>query len=210
MPNLHERRIDAWTSLAAEPAVRAAERAIVTESATVLADTLAIATAAEAHRRVAHVLNLKDRADADAGRRDAYQRAADDLRNWAAGIYLATLRDAQVAHPLGRPSEPSRKPVLRHGNPYSEEGISLRRSARRPPFPGQRKRSPFVAHPPVSRRPDQLVADSGGHERATVAVGSGDQHARVPPPNGVHAPSFRRRRGGILQDETGSRREEWR
>lgn len=145
MSNRHERRIDAWTALAAEPAVRAAERAIVTESATVLADTLAIAAAAEARRRTAHVLDLKDRADADPSRRDAYQRAADDLRNWAAGIYLATVRDAQVAHPLGRPSQPSRKPVLRHANPHSEEGTSLRRSVLRPPFPGQRKRSPFAA-----------------------------------------------------------------
>lgn len=171
MSNLHERRIDAWTALAAEPAVRAAERAIVTGSATVLADTLAIAAAAEARRRIAHVVDLKDRADADPSRRDAYQRAADGLRNWAAGIYLATLRDAQVAHPLGQPSHQSGKPVVRHANPHSEEGISLRRSARRPPFPGQRKQSPFAVGTPSLTSPARRMAEDGEAERAAVALG---------------------------------------
>lgn len=93
MPSLGERRSDAWTALAAEPAVRAAERAIVTRSPLTLADTLAVATAAESRRRLARVLELKDRADADPRAREAYQRGADDLRAWAAGVYLASLRD---------------------------------------------------------------------------------------------------------------------
>src|SRR5690242_12093471 len=97
VPKLDERRIDAYTAIAAEPAVRAAERAIVTESPMVLADTLAVSTAAESRRRLAHVLDLKERADRDPSRRDAYQRAADDLRSWAADVYLATLR-----HPAPR------------------------------------------------------------------------------------------------------------
>lgn len=92
MPTRNERRIDAWTALAAEPAVRAAERAIIARSATVLADTLAIATGAESRRRLAHLLELKDQAEGDPRRRDAYHRAADDLRSWAAHAYLATLR----------------------------------------------------------------------------------------------------------------------
>jgi hypothetical protein len=86
VPNLSERRFDAWTALAAEPAVRAAERAIVTGSPAVLADALAVSTAAESRRRLAHVLELKDRADRDPALCDAYQRAADDLRSWAATV----------------------------------------------------------------------------------------------------------------------------
>lgn len=92
MAGLSEPRIDAWTARAAEPAVRAAERALVTESAAVLADTLAISTAAESRRRFARVLALKDQAAHDPGRRDAYQEAADDLRNWAAAVHLTALR----------------------------------------------------------------------------------------------------------------------
>ena len=65
MPSLSERRIDAWTAVAAEPAVHAAERAIATGSSTVLADTLAVSTAAECRRRLAGVLELKDRAERD-------------------------------------------------------------------------------------------------------------------------------------------------
>jgi len=149
--DLQERRIDAWTALAAEPAARAAERAIVTESATVLADTLAIAAAAEARRRVAHVLELKDRADSDAGSRNAYRRAADDLRSWASGIYLATVRDVPGARPLAGPSRPSSRPVIKHANPYSEEGISLRRSARRPPFPAPRSGSSPAVPPEAAQ-----------------------------------------------------------
>lgn len=145
MPNRSERRVDALTALAAEPAVRAAERAIATGSATVLADTLAISTAAEARRRLDHVLNLKDRAERDAAVRDAYRRAADDLRSWAGGVYLAILREphAHIARPKDRRRRTHRKPVVKHTNPYSEEGISLRRSVPRPPFPGQRRRRPF-------------------------------------------------------------------
>jgi hypothetical protein len=136
VPDLSERRVDAWTALAAEPAVRAAERAIVTGSPAVLADTLAVSTAAESRRRLAHVLELKDRADRDPALRDAYQRAADDLRSWAATVYLAALREPRGCRlastaPIGQ-------------NPFTEESISLRRSAPRPPFPGQRRRSPFA------------------------------------------------------------------
>ncbi len=130
------RRFDAWTALAAEPAVRAAERAIVTGSAVVLADTLSVATASESRRRLAHVLELKRRADADPEKRGAYQQAAGDLRSWAAGVYLAALRE---------PREPVR-------NPYTEESISLRRSGPRPRFPGQRKRHPFDAGAPAEPR----------------------------------------------------------
>jgi len=93
VPSLSERRIDAWTAVAAEPAVHAAERAIATGSSTVLADTLAISAAAECRRRLAGVLELKDHAERDPGRRAAYHRAADEFRNWAAGVYLATCLD---------------------------------------------------------------------------------------------------------------------
>lgn len=142
MPGLSERRIDAWTALAAEPAVRAAERAIATGSNTVLADTLAISTAAESRRRLASVLALKTEAERDSGRREAYQRAADDLRSWAAGVYLAALRDADthVAPPGGRPGRTNPEPVVKHPNRYTEESASLRRHAPRLPFPGQRRR----------------------------------------------------------------------
>jgi hypothetical protein len=147
VPNLSERRFDAWTALAAEPAVRAAERAIVTGSPAVLADTLAVSTAAESRRRLAHVLELKDRADRDPARRDAYQRAADDLRSWAATVNLAALREPRqcLLHLTGQAgdSQPATTPTRR--NPYTEESISLRRSVPRPPFPGQRKRRPCDA-----------------------------------------------------------------
>lgn len=93
MPALAECRIDAWTKRAAEPAVRATERALVVPSSSLLADTLAVSTATAARRRLAHVLNLKARAEVEPNRRDAYHRAADDLRNWAAAVYLATLDD---------------------------------------------------------------------------------------------------------------------
>jgi hypothetical protein len=99
VPELSERRIDAWTAIAAEPAVRAAERAIATESNTVLADTLAVSTGAESRRRLASVLALKARAERDRAGREAYERAADDLRSWAAGVYLAALRDPARAEP---------------------------------------------------------------------------------------------------------------
>lgn len=159
-----QRRIDAMTTLAAEPAVRAAERAIMTESATVLADTLAISTAAESQRRLAHVLTLKDRAERDPGIRDAYQRAADDLRSWAGGVYLAALREpeSQIARPTASEGRTKRKPVLKHKNPYSEEGISLRRSVPRPPFPGQRRQRPFFVRTP-SEDADR-TAEAAEHE----------------------------------------------
>jgi len=128
LQTLHDRRIDAWTALAAEPAVRAAERSLVTRSDRLLADTLAVAVAAEARRRHAEVAELKARADADPARREAYARAADDLRSWAAGVYLAA---------LGSP----RRPAAAAGG-HTEESVSVRRSLVRPPFPGQRKRRP--------------------------------------------------------------------
>lgn len=99
MPELSDRRIDAWTAIAAEPAVRAAERAIATESNTVLADTLAVSTGAESRRRLASVLALKARAERERAGREAYERAADDLRSWAAGVYLAALRDPTREEP---------------------------------------------------------------------------------------------------------------
>jgi hypothetical protein len=133
LPSLEDRRTDAWTTLAAEPAVRAAERAIVTGSATVVADTLAVAAAGESRRRLDHVLDLKARADADAGRRDAYVRAADDFRSWAGGVYLATLRNPQRDTPAD--------------GPHTEASASIRRSVLRPPFPHQRKRRPQTAAP---------------------------------------------------------------
>jgi hypothetical protein len=144
MPDLSERRHDAWTALAAEPAVRAAERAIVTESPTILADTLAISVAAESRRRLARVYALKDQAERDTRKRDAYQRAAHDLRTWAADAYLAT-RGAPYTTDrasTSRPDRADRQPVVKHANPYTEESISLRRLVPRPPFPGQRKRHP--------------------------------------------------------------------
>jgi len=163
VPNFSEGRMDAWAALAAEPAVRAAERALVTNSAAVLADTLAISTAAESRRRVGHVLELEDRAERDPSRRDAYQRAADDLRSWAAGVYLATLRepDAHIA-------PPKRKPVVKHRNPHSEEGISLRRSVPRPPFPGQRRRRPFSA-PSDAQDADRAV-EGAAHETTDLRL----------------------------------------
>lgn len=88
MPSLAA-RTQPWTAFAAEPAVRAAEQAILTGAAAVLADTLAVAVRAGSRRRVADVLELRDRAESDPGSRDAYQDAADELRNWAAGVYLA-------------------------------------------------------------------------------------------------------------------------
>lgn len=147
MPKLSERRLDAWTALAAEPAVRAAERAIVTGSSAVLADTLAVSTAAESRRRLAHVLELKDRADRDSERRDAYQRAADDLRRWAANVYLAALREPGecLLRLTGRPGGTRPTTTAKPRNSYTEESISLRRSVPRPPFPGQRRRRPFDA-----------------------------------------------------------------
>jgi len=108
VPSLRERRLDARTALAAEPAVRAAERAIVTESSTVLADTLAISASAEARRRLARVLDLKARAERDVNRREAYQHAADDLRSWAADVYQATLREqpTRPSRPIGTAASP--------------------------------------------------------------------------------------------------------
>ncbi|HET8528183.1 MAG TPA: hypothetical protein VFL60_04675 [Gaiellaceae bacterium] len=91
MPRLAERRLDAWTALAVEPAVRAAERAIATASAAALADTLAIASTAECRRRLRRVLHLKQQAAADPALHEPYRRAADELRAWAASVYLAVL-----------------------------------------------------------------------------------------------------------------------
>jgi hypothetical protein len=157
MPDPGERRIDAWTALAAEPAVRAAERAITTGSAAVLADTLAVSAAAESRRRFAHVLDLKARAERDPRRRDAYHQAADDLRGWAATVYLAALRDphARVPRTSSRPGGTSTEP----GNAYTEESISLRRMGPRPPFPGQRKRRP----PSAGVSPDTQREDRAAH-----------------------------------------------
>lgn len=168
MPDLSERRIDAWTALAAEPAVRAAERAILNRSATVLADTLAIAAAAESRRRLAHLLDLKDQAESDPRRRDAYERADDDLRSWAARVYLATLREpdlrthSRAEEPPPLPETASTKPR----NPYTEESISLRRSVPRAPFPGQRGRRPYQAEPPsAGTRVGPRSAPDGAHTR---------------------------------------------
>jgi hypothetical protein len=136
MPGLSERRIDAWTALAAEPAVRAAERAIVTGSHAVLADTLAIATATEARRRLRRVLDLKGEADVDADRRDDYLRAADDLRSWAATVYLAALRDPRARQPAPRRGS-SVTPLSKPRTPATEESISIRRSIVTAPVPGQ-------------------------------------------------------------------------
>lgn len=164
VPSLSERRTDAWTALAAEPAVRAAERALVTESGAVLHDTLSIAVGAAVRRRLARVLDLKDRAAANPERREAYQRAADDLRNWAAGVYLAALRDSEsmtqpeTSGPRGRRP----KPVVKHRNPHTEESISLRRNGPRPPFPGQRKRRPGDRVPvDVAARSDERRSRHG-------------------------------------------------
>lgn len=133
MPSLSDRRTDAWTALAAEPAVRAAERAIVTASPAILSDTLAVATAAEARRRLARVLELKERADRDPRARGVYLRESDELRAWAAAVYLAALREPRAESPPPRPSD-------------TEESVSIRRSVVRPPFPGQRRRYPRAAH----------------------------------------------------------------
>lgn len=152
MTSIGERRIDAWTTLAGEPAVRAAERAITTGSTTVLADTLSIAAAAEARRRLADVLELKERAERDPAHREAYQRAAEDLRSWAAGVYLAVVR--------GSRPEP-RTPVVRHENPYTEESASIRRHAPRPPFPGQPRRHPYFSGPANPRVGSRRASDGG-------------------------------------------------
>jgi hypothetical protein len=138
VPDLSERRLDAWTSLAGEPAARAAERAIVTGSSAVIADTLAVSTAAESRRRLAHVLELRDRADRDPERRDAYQRAGDDLRRWAATVYLAARREPRgcLLRLADRPRDARPATAAKSRNPHTEESISLRRSVPRPPFPG--------------------------------------------------------------------------
>jgi hypothetical protein len=142
-------------ALAAEPAVRAAERAIVTESSTVVADTLAVSTAVESRRRLARVLELKDRADSDPDHRDAFHRAAEDYRNWAAGVYLAATGDQQVrfAPPPARRAGTTRAPVVKHKNPYTEESMSLRRLIPRPPVAGQPRRRP--AHRPQPEQQEQ-------------------------------------------------------
>jgi hypothetical protein len=136
VPSLDESRIELWRAAAAEPAVRAAERAIVAEGAAVLADTLAISARAEARRRLARVLELKDLAERDPGSRDAYHRAADGLRNWAAGVYLASLREPQArVASKGRPERTPRRPVVKHKNPHTEESASRGRTVLRPPSP---------------------------------------------------------------------------
>lgn len=169
MPNISERRHDAWTAVAAEPAVRAAEQAIVTESPTVLADTLAISTAAESRRRLARVLNLKEQAERDSRRRDAYRSAADDLRSWAADVYLATLR-APHTRDRASASRPDDRPVVKHANPYTEESISLRRLVPRPPFPGQRKRHPLYAKDPPETQRARLPAAGVEQKAADVQL----------------------------------------
>lgn len=167
MRSRSERRIDAWTALVAEPAVRAAERAIVTRSPAVLAETLAISAAAESRTRLARVLNLEERAERDPRSREAYQRAADELRSWAAGVYLAAIREpeARSSPPAGRPGAAGSTTIVEGTNPHTEESISLRRSGRRAPFPGQRKRSPFNTGGPagagrhVEAAPRRTTAD---------------------------------------------------
>jgi hypothetical protein len=94
VPDLEHRRPREWTPFAAEPAVRAAERAIVTASPGPLAETLAVSTATEPRQ----------------------QRAADEFRQWAAGVYLAGLRTPPAPRdraaggmgcaPDGRPASP--------------------------------------------------------------------------------------------------------
>jgi hypothetical protein len=146
VPSIDEGRREPWTAVAAEPAVRAAEEAIVAEADAVLADTLAISTRIEARRRLARVLELKDRAARDPGSRDAYHHAADDLRNWAAGVYLASLREPGARR--------ARKPAVKHENPHTEESASRRRSVPGPPFPGQPRRRPFYTSTPPPEQPD--------------------------------------------------------
>lgn len=136
MPTVDRSRAETWTAVAADPAVRAAEQAIVTETDAILADTLAIATRVEARRRLARVLELKDLAERDPGSRDAYHRAADGLRNWAAGVYLASLREPQArVASKGRPERTPRRPVVKHKNPHTEESASRGRTVLRPPSP---------------------------------------------------------------------------
>jgi hypothetical protein len=91
VPTLTKHPQDPATTLPADAAVRAVERALVTGSPDLLVDTLTIATAAQARRRLARVLALKEQAERDAARRAEYQHAADRLRSWAATVYLATL-----------------------------------------------------------------------------------------------------------------------
>lgn len=87
------KRRDPVNVRAADAAVRAAEHAISTSSPALLGDTLGITTAAQVRRRVARVLALKQQAERDLSRRDEYQRAAEELRAWAAAAYLAALHD---------------------------------------------------------------------------------------------------------------------
>lgn len=93
MPTLSKHPRHAVTTRTADAAVRAAERALVTGSPDLLIDTLTIATAAQARRRLDRALALKEHAEHDPRGRAAYQRAADELRAWAAQSYLASLRD---------------------------------------------------------------------------------------------------------------------
>jgi hypothetical protein len=196
VPSLSERRIDAWSTLAAEPAVRAAERAIVTESTAVLADTLAISSGAEARRRLARVLDLKEQADRDPTRRDAYRRAADDLRSWAAGVYLATTR---APHRQDRRAGDAarREPGAGPENPHTEESISLRRSVPRPPFPGQPRRSPFDLAAPATPPPPPDPIERWEWEGGAVA----DEPVGPPP-----APACGARNASVVRRPHGRRR----
>lgn len=143
----------------------------------VLADTLAVSTAVEARRRLAQVLEFKERADGDPARRDAFQRAADDLRAWAATVYLAALREPHecLLRPADRPGDTRPPTTAKPRNPYTEESISLRRSVPRPPFPDQRKRRPFDAGAAAETQdadppPDGTLAGSEDSRRAIAFV----------------------------------------
>jgi hypothetical protein len=154
VPNLSERRRHAWTALAAEPAVRAAERAIVTTSANILVDTLAVSIATEARTRVARVHELREEAEHDRSRRAAYQRAADDLRHWAAAVYLAALSDPRTA------LDERSVDAAAEGQPSS----STTSSRRRPPGASAATTSP-------TRRP-RSAAPIGDSREISPAAGS--------------------------------------
>ena len=57
------------------------------------------------------------------------------------------------------PRSSERRVPVKHANPHTEESISLRRLAPRPPFPGQRRRHPyFLMHPAPTPAAGRAVA----------------------------------------------------
>lgn len=115
-------KVEAPSPGSGETAVRAVDRSLENGSATALLSVLSLDVAAEARRRLERVLDLRATAALGPGRRRAYEDAAGELRDWAVRLYLGGARREP------RPVPTWRRPV----NPYSEEGISIRRHLAQP------------------------------------------------------------------------------